>query len=66
MDTPSSVSDRILEGAFGGLVHDVGKPLQRSHLRSDLSDQELQMTPFNLISRKSFYQLPVCNSYELP
>lgn len=47
MDTPSSVSDRILEGAFGGLVHDVGKPLQRSHLRSDLSDQELQMTPFN-------------------
>lgn len=47
VDTPSPVSDRILEGAFGGLVHDVGKPLQRSHLRSDLNERELQMTPFN-------------------
>lgn len=36
---------KVLDAAYGGLLHDIGKPYQRSVERSDLSEQELQVTP---------------------
>lgn len=48
-----SVNKKNLSAAYGGLTHDVGKPIQRSHRRSDLTEQEKQMTPFD--SRRGFH-----------
>lgn len=41
------MNTKVLQAAFGGLVHDIGKPMQRSVCRSDLSDEELAFVPFN-------------------
>lgn len=39
------MEQKILEAAYGGLLHDIGKPLQRAKARSDLSEEELYITP---------------------
>lgn len=39
------MNEKVLKAAYGGLIHDIGKPMQRSRIRSDLNEQELALTP---------------------
>lgn len=41
----NAVNEKVLQAAYGGLIHDIGKPMQRSRIRSDLNELELAMTP---------------------
>lgn len=41
------LKEKVLEAAFGGENHDMGKLGQRTHIRSDLSEAEKEVTPFN-------------------
>lgn len=41
------MDEKVIKAAYGGLLHDIGKALQRRHARSDLSEQELYVTPVN-------------------
>nr|WP_286356665.1 type III-A CRISPR-associated protein Cas10/Csm1 [Ileibacterium valens] len=36
---------KVIEAAYGGLLHDIGKPYQRAKPRSDLNEEELYVTP---------------------
>lgn len=40
------MNEKILYDAYGGLLHDVGKFVQRTLVRSDLTEEELMLTPF--------------------
>lgn len=40
------MNEKILYDAYGGLLHDVGKFVQRTLARSDLTEEELMLTPF--------------------
>lgn len=37
----------VLDAAFGALLHDIGKFIQRAYLKSDLNEQELSVTPYS-------------------
>lgn len=41
------MNKNILTAAYGTLLHDVGKPMQRSYKKSDLTEQELDVTPIH-------------------
>lgn len=41
------MEQKVLEAAYGGLLHDIGKPLQRAAERSDLTEEELTNVPWN-------------------
>lgn len=41
------MDNSILKAAYGGLLHDIGKPLQRSFMKSDLKESEKDVTPIN-------------------
>lgn len=41
------MNHKTLEAAYGGLLHDTGKAFQRTRLKSDLSPDELKLTPIS-------------------
>lgn len=38
---------KIIDAAYGGLLHDIGKFYQRTYTKSNLTDEELDSTPIN-------------------
>ena len=39
----------VIDCALGGLLHDIGKPYQRSFVKANLTEEELRLTPVSKI-----------------